>query len=186
MYEELFKRYDGQLKKVAGAFSRKTQYRIESIEFYQEFAVRLMELVPRYENLPQEEFRKTLNRSLHNLGVDVLKRSSKTIPVDPQSTTIINTVMVPSYKHFYKQAVMQILEDTRDKEIFGWLVENIEAVEEVRAVKNVSLKRQRRATIADVVEAIANEFQLNRMAARNHFNKIRASIDRVISEGLCY
>ena len=186
MHSELFENYGTQLKKVAWVFTRKSNHRIEFDEFFQEFAVRLIELNKRYTDLPKQEFKFILNRSLHNLGVDVLKSHSKLVYVDPNELPQVLQEMKPSFDFYYKQAIVQVIKDTKAKEIFGWLMENTSSVGLLRIAKNEELKRQRDIAISDIVDTIKEQFQISRCKAQYYFRVIKDGVSTVLSKEVCY
>ena len=187
--EVMFQKYDSCLKKLANVFSYKSRGTIDRDDFYQEFAIRLMELVRRYADKPDSEFRKILNFSLHNLGVDLLRQRFSYFTVDHTDEAnegLFKTVVEPSFLFFYREATLSMLRSTKAKEIFEWLVEHPNVVEQVREEKNLVQQRCRKVALVDVVDTVTQTFHIARCEARYHVHQIRKAIWSVYSEEFCY
>lgn len=179
----LLKQYDSKLQKVSFVFSRKSRYIIEKEEFYQSFALRLIELANRYPNLPDQEFNKVLNFSLHNVAVDVLKARFRYVAVDfndAKNQSLIKETVEPSFLYFYKEATLRMIRDVKAREIFDWLVSHPELVDQVRDARNLVSIRTRRIALRDVIDAVSKQFELAPCAVRYYVRVIKESLVSVV------
>jgi len=178
--KKLFEKYGTKLQKVAFVFSRKTGYRLDREEVHQEFAVRLLELNQRYPDKDDKDFEKVLNWSLHNLGCDLLKKlyNSPVITLN-EELNLVKEVFEPSFIYFFKEAGLSVIQNARSREIFSWLVDNFETVEDTRAVKNAVRKRTARVSKQDIIEVVARAFKIPVCAADFHIRMIKEGLAAV-------
>jgi hypothetical protein len=182
--EELFQQHDVRLKKIASVFTNKSHGTIERQEFYQEFAVRLIELYRRYETKPDKEFTKILNFSLHNLACDMLRARFTYFCVEDIDVAVASGVdrsvyretLAPSFLYFYKESAQRLIQDARTRKIFVWLMEHPEVVEEIRREKNLSSIRTIRLALSDVIQAVAKNFEIKPCLVRYHIKVIKDSL----------
>jgi len=186
--DRLFQEHDVRLKKIANVFAYKSRRTIEREEFYQEFAVRLLELNLRYKDKPAKEFIKILNFSLHNLACDMLKSRFRIVYFSEDTLKRLdsieqvdydNPVLRNSFLYFYKQAMFRLLQDAKSAEVFGWLVENPDIVETLREEKNLAAMRCRRVAFSDVVESVCTRFDMIPNVARHHIRAIKNCLKQV-------
>lgn len=187
MIESMIKKYDSHLKKIAMVFSYKSRGTIDKEDFYQEFAIRLIELVRRYQDKPDPDFRKILNFSLHNLGCDLLKQQFRYVVVDHTDAAnghLFKTVVEPHFLYFYKEAMLSTLQSAKSKEIFEWLLDNMDSVEKLRQEKNLAQQRERRLVLGDAMDCIVSVFGIARCKAEYHMSKIKEAMRAIHAEEL--
>jgi len=195
--ERLFEQHNIRMKKIASVFAVKSRGTIEAEEFYQEFAVRLLELNQRYKKQPPTEFTKILNFSLHNLACDLLRCRFKIAYFDADTLETLDVgsrmYIMPhvnkdfrnSFLYFYRQALEGLIRDAKAVEIFDWLISNADVVEKIRAEKNLTSLRQRRISFTDVVDAVCQQFNMIPNVARCHLRTIKNGLKQVwVLEGI--
>jgi len=186
--EKLFKKYDSRLNKVAAVFSYKSHGVIEQDEVYQECAVKLIELYHKYRDKPEVEFAKIVGYSLHSLGCKLLRDRFKYIymcfedeagfPRDTERVADLQ-VAVPSFLYFYREAALRLLFNPKTRDIFNWLVDNPEVVEEVRLERNLVKYRNRRVALLDVRNAVMSHFNLGRPQTLSHLRRIKNVLKQI-------
>jgi len=188
-YEVLFQEHDIRLKKIATVFSCKTRWVIERDEFYQTFAVRLIQLADRYPDTPQKDFIKMLNWALHNRGCDLMVEHFSLWPIDPLDNAsnkvledggspgkLFRETVMPSFLFLYREACLEILETSQAKLIFDWLMRNAQVIDKFRDERNVNLERNRRVTLRDIIRMVRKEFDFNGCETRRYIREIRNSL----------
>lgn len=186
--EKLFKKYDTRLNKISAVFSYKSHGTIEHDEVYQECAVKLIELYHRYRDKPEIEFSKLVNYSLHSLGCKLLRDRFKYIYMSfeddsgfPQDTerVVDLEVAVPSFLYFYREAALRLLFNPKTRDIFDWLVDNPEVVEEIRLERNLIKFRHRRVALLDIRNAVMSHFGLGRPQTVAHLKRIKDVLKQI-------